>query len=163
MQTATMEMMKSSKPLGLKSITVYRLQWVNRRCDDDTFTCQVHCPVTILCWLMPTHSKLCKSNSVPSCIVVLLYVCSGSSAHNSAIWPWSRNLSSKWQLGLLDNQSNYFQQRVTVRFLRQCLYALSPRCMSAMLVKAETQAVKVDGPYGTDGLTHSPLNPVCPY
>lgn len=31
--------------------------------------------------------------------------------------------------------------------------------MSAMLVKAETQAAEVEGPYGTDGQTHSPLNP----
>lgn len=28
-----------------------------------------------------------------------------------------------------------------------------------MLVKAETQAAEVEGPYGTDGQTHSLLNP----
>lgn len=31
--------------------------------------------------------------------------------------------------------------------------------MCAMLVKAETRAAEVEGPYGTDGQTHSPLNP----
>lgn len=46
-----------------------------------------------------------------------------------------------------------------MHFLRQCPYSLSLRCMSAMLVKSETQAAEVEAPYGTDGQTHSPLNP----
>lgn len=36
--------------------------------------CHIHCPVTILCWLMPTHSKSCKSNSALRCSTVLLYI-----------------------------------------------------------------------------------------
>lgn len=46
-----------------------------------------------------------------------------------------------------------------MRFLRQWLYSLSPHCLSAVPFKAETRAAEALGPYGADGLTHSPLNP----
>lgn len=127
MQPKTMGMISfSSEPLGLKGTTLHRLVWVSQICYDYTFTRQVHCPVTVSGWLMPTHLKLCKSNWAPSCSTVRLCMWGGSSAYNLVIWPSCRNLSSKWQERLLDNQSSYFQQRDIVHFVRQCLYSLSP-------------------------------------
>lgn len=86
----------------------------------DVMVTHLHVRCIVQLWSMPTHSKLCKSNSVPSCSIVVFYV--WVSAYNEASWPSSRNASSKW---LLDIKSYYFQQRDTVRFLRQCLYSLS--------------------------------------
>lgn len=94
-----------------------------------------------------------------NCRIVLLYMLGGSSAYSYAVCPSSRKCSSKWRLRLLDFQSNYSQQRGTVHFLRHWLYSLSPRCMSAMRFKADTEAAEAQRPYGADGQSYSPLNP----
>lgn len=113
-------------------------------------------------YLVLADAHTCKYKQIKfslNCRIVLLYMLRGSSAYSYAVCPSSRKCSSKWRLRLLDFQSNYSQQRDTVHFLRHWLYSLSPRCMSAVRFKADTEAAEAQRPYGADGQSHSPLNP----
>lgn len=144
MQPTTMEMMWfSCQALGQKGITDYSVVIQSKKCDDDTFICQIHYPVAILFWLMPTHSWLCKSNSLEGYSIVLLHVWVSSLIYiQLRLLSIKNNLSSKWRLRLLNFQSSYLQQSDIVHSLS---------CMSATLVRARTQAAEAQRPYGADG------------
>lgn len=129
---------------------LYKMLWVSQKCGYDTVTFSIQL-LTILCWWMPTRSKLCKWNSdcILKCTIVPLYMQGDSSVYNEAICPLRG--TTDWR----ETISHF----LFIFFWRNCLYSLSPHCVHTVWFKAETEAAEVQRPYGADGQTHSPLNP----
>lgn len=102
------------EPLGLRNTTVYRPLWLSQRHADDT--CTVLCAHTLKVMLIRFSSSIQLSMR---------------DSHLHTMKSSDQKAVLKVTAGAASRLVHWLTTKEPVRFLRQWLYSLSPRCMSA--------------------------------